>query len=882
VGVDSGLGHRYRKKVEKYKNPKPPRLARWLLSLMSEYDENFSSLGDFEEYFNSKVQHEGRGRAIRWYWSQVLRSFPSYFLLIIKWRFVMFGNYLKIAVRNIIKHKGASFLNVMGLSIGIAACILIFLYVQFELSYDRYHKNGERVFRIGQEIAYLNARTVATSAPLAEALVTEFPEIESAARLRNIDESIVRLDYKGFLEKKMFWADPQVFDLFSFNFLRGDPKESLIDPFSVVISERTARKYFDREDPIGKVLTCNIRARDLEMVVTGVYRNMPPNSHFSADLMVPFETQEKIFKGILVWGNNAYNTYVLLHQDADPKILETKFASTDFAKYAGGYSLHDYFLQPMMDIHLRSQFSQEMEANGDIKTVMLFSFIALLILIIACINAMNLATARAAFRVKEVGLRKVVGAQRSQIIRQFLGESLVFTILAFIAALAIVLIVLPAFGTFVERQIQFHPFSNLPLIGMLMALIFVTGVLSGGYPAFALSSFRPVSLFRKTGSLRTKGLSLRNILVVFQFTVSIVLIICTLVAHNQLHLLRNRDMGYNREHIVVLPILDARLDANIETIRTELKRNPNIPHASSSSSLLNNVRTRLDADWPGRTKEKKLSFYTVDTDHEFIDLYDMKIVAGRNFSPDFPSDQNGVFLINETGRKALGWDDPIGKELRLIGNRRGSIVGVVSDFHIQSMSQPIGLLALYLKPNTQNWHRRYLTIKIRPENIPGTLNDIKKTLNRFAPGYPFEYSFFDDVFDQTFRADQKMGSLFRTFALIAILIACLGLFGLSSFSTEQRTKEIGIRKVLGASVPGIIVLLGREFLKWVLLANLIAWPIGYFVMNKWLENFVYRTRLSVGIFLLSSLLALMIAAITVGFQTLRSAAANPIVSLRYE
>jgi putative ABC transport system permease protein len=341
-------------------------------------------------------------------------------------------------------------------------------------------------------------------------------------------------------------------------------------------------------------------------------------------------------------------------------------------------------------------------------------------------------------------------------------------------------------------------------------------------------------------------------------------------------------MGYDREHIVTLPILDTRLDANIETLRTELERNPKILHASSSSSLLNNVRTRLDADIPGRTADQTLSFYTIDTDHDFINLYDMEIVMGRNFSVDFPSDRTGAFLINETGKKALGWENPIGKEMKLIGNRRGRIVGVVGDFHIQSMRQPIGLLALYLKPPTQNWNRRYLTIKIRPENIPGTLKDIQNTMNRFAPGYPFEYSFFDDVFDQTFKADQKMGSLFQTFALIAILIACLGLFGLSSFSTEQRTKEIGIRKVLGASIPGIVVLLGRDFLKWVLLANIIAWPVGYFVMNKWLENFAYRTRLSVEIFFLSSLLALVIAVFTVGFQTLKSAAANPIDSLRYE
>lgn len=794
----------------------------------------------------------------------------------------MLKNYLKIAVRNIIKRKGASFLNVLGLSIGIAASILIFLYVRFELSFDRYHVNLDRIYRVCQKIDYINIRTVATSAPLAAALTAEFSEIQSAARMRNIDECIIHLDERGFMENKIIWADPQIFELFSFDFIRGDPSEALTDPYSSVISERAALKYFGSEDPIGRVMTCNIRGEDLEVVITGVYKNMPGNSHFSADLFIPFETQEKIFGQVLEWGNNAFKTYILLRQDADPSALEAKFAATDFSKYSGGYSLHDYFLQPLKDIHLHSHLSQEMEANGDIKTVMLFSFIAFLILIIACINAMNLATARASFRLKEVGLRKVIGAQRKQIIRQFLGESLLFTILGLIVAITMVSAALPAFRVFVERPVPFHPLSDPPLLGMLFLLVLLTGILSGGYPAFALSSFRPVSLFRRFASLGTKGLSLRNVLVVFQFAVSIVLIICTVVARNQLHLLRNKDMGYNREHILVLPILDARLERDITALQTELKRNAGILHASSSSSLLNNVRSRMDADWPGRTEEEKLSFYTVDTDFEFIDLYGMKIVMGRNFSPEFPSDHRGAFLINETGLKALGWEEPIGKEFRLLGKRRGSIVGVVSDFHIQSMSQPIGPLALYLKPSTQSWNRRYLSIKIRSEDIPGTLKDIENTLHRFAPGYPFEYSFFDDVFDQTFRADQKMGILFRIFAIVAILIACLGLFGLSSFSTEKRTKEIGIRKVLGASASGIVLLLGREFLKWVMLANLLAWPVGYFVMNEWLKNFVYRTRISAGIFLLSSVLALGIAAITVGFQTLKSATADPVRSLRYE
>ncbi len=795
---------------------------------------------------------------------------------------IMFKNYLKIALRNLKVHKAYSFINIFGLAIGMACFILIILWVQYELSYDRYHTNADRIYRVAQEISYINTVDARTSAPLVNVLVQEFPEVEAAARVVKFYETLVYSDNQAFFEKDVLFADPQIFTLFSFSLTRGDKNTALRDPYSVVISEHIAQKYFGMEDPLGQTLKCNALTCDFELTVTGVFESIPFNSHFTGDFIVHFETQENILGRVLVWGNNAYHTYVLLRNGANANALEEKFESTNFTKYSGGYDLHDYHLQPLTDIHLRSHLVGEIEPTSDIKTVRLFSFIALLILGVACINAINLATARASSRLKEVGLRKVIGGQRTQLIRQFLTESMLLTSLAFLAALAIIGLILPWFQTFVERPVQFLPFQNASLLAALLFVLILTGVLCGAYPAWMLSAFRPASLFRKYASGRRAGLIIRNVLVIFQFSVSIVLIICTLVAKDQFRFLRNRDMGYDRSHIVTLPIADSRLVANLQSLRTELKRNPRIINASISACLLDNIRFRMDAAKPKRSNGDNYSFYTLDTDDAFVDLYGMEIVQGRSFSQNFATNQDGAFLINETAANALEWDDPVGQEMRLGGNRRGRIVGIVKDFHIQSMYQPVEPLVIYLKNDSQMWYWRYLSVKIRPENIPSTLNFIEETLHRFAPNYPFEYSFFDDVFDRTFKADQKMGSLFSAFASIAILIACLGLFGLASFSAQKRVKEIGIRKVLGASVPGIVILLGREFLKWFLMANVMAWPVGYVVMNRWLQNFAYRINIDWWTFLLAGMMALLIALLTISYQSIKAATANPVDSLRYE
>jgi len=839
-------------------------------------------MDDLEMEYGDLAAERGRVIAFIWYVFHVIRAMPELIFFTLYWRMIMLENYLKIGFRNIWKHRGISVLNLTGLAVGMAVFILIFLYVQFELSFDRYHANADRIYRVSQEISYLNTVDARTSAPLADVLVQEFPEVEAAARLVKFSEVLVYSDNHGFFENDFLFGDPKIFQLYSLMLTRGDENTALSNPYSVVISRRMSQKYFGMRDPLGQTLKCNALTRDFELTVTGVFEGIPSNSHFTGDFIVSFETQENILGRVLVWGNNAYYTYILLREDADPKVLAAKLASTDFTRYSGGYDLHDYHLQSIMDIHLRSNLGGEIETVSDIKTVMLFSFIGLLILMIACINAMNLATARAVSRVKEVGLRKVVGAQRSQLIRQFLSESMIVTSLAFLVALAGIALGLPSFRMFVERPVVFHPFQNAPLLVTLIFIVLLTGILSGAYPAWMLSAFRPASLFRKSASGHRSGLALRNILVVFQFSVSIVLIICTLIAKGQFRFLRNRDMGYDRSHIVTLPIQDTRLEANLQSLRTELKRNPLILNATVSASLLDNVRFRMDAARPKKSNGQNYSFYTIDTDYDFVDVYGMQLIRGRSFSRDFPADEDGAFLINETAARMLEWDDPVDQEMRLGGNRRGRIVGIVKDFHIQSMYQPVEPLAIYLKKDTQMWFWRHLSVKIHPEDIPTSLNFIEETLHRFAPNYPFEYTFFDEAFDRTFKADQKMGSLFSAFASIAILIACLGLFGLASFSAQKRIKEIGIRKVLGASTPEIVTLLGQEFFKWILLANVIAWPVVYYAMNRWLQNFTYRIDLVIWPFLIGGLTAMVIAFLTVSFQTMKAANTKPVEALRYE
>ncbi len=869
--------------------PRPPRLGYRLVSLLLKRGEHYALIGDFDELYAEKAKEKGRARARFWYWSQIVRFAPPNIYNTLLWSKDMFKNHIIIAWRNVKKSKAYSALNIFGLAVGMAVFILIMLYVRTELSYDRYHANARNIYRIIQEQPanyFLGSNLFAfTAGPMAPALVREFPEVLSATRISSSSEVLLGVGETTILEKRIHWADPQIFEIFSFPLVRGAKTAILKDPFTILFSEREARRIFGNTDPVGRTIVYRARTQAYEFKVTGVFRDIPSNSHFSMDVVAPFETMGKIQnKDLTRWGNNSYYTYVLLKDGTDPRGLAAKFPAF-IKKNAGrkgmphGYHPSRYILQPLTRIHLYSRANFEISPTGDARFVLLFTSIAILVLLIACVNYMNLATARSLKRAKEVGLRKVVGAAKGQLVRQFLGDAMLLTFIALILAVGITLAFLPVFRNFVKREIAFNPLSDLTLMFGLILIALVVGAIAGSYPALFVSSFRPVSSLKGTGASKSKGRGLRNALIVFQFAASIALVICTVAVRGQLRYIRNMDMGYERDQIVVLSPRGG-LRTDLEAFKTELKRNPAILNVTTSSSLPNFVGTSTFAQWPGKPDSLEIMIYDLDADYDFIDLYGLKLAQGRNFSRNFPSDAQGAFLINEAAAKAIGWDDPVGREFGRWGNIKatGKIVGVIKDFHMHSLHLPIMPLYIYLDPKFVG----NVSIKIRGENIPATLAFLQKTWQRFAPEYPFEYSFFDEVFDKAYRVEQRLGTVFSAFAALAVLIACLGLIGLASFTAEQRTKEIGIRKVLGASASGIIVLFSREFMKWVILANIIAWPIGYFAMHSWLRNFVYRTNLTMLMFLGPALAAFFIAAAVISLQSYRAATANPAVSMRCE
>ncbi len=862
----------------------PSKITRWFLELFIDNCNHDSLFGDFEEMYQIYYRENGRIRASLWLWSQIIKSIPAFIINPILWSIFMFKNYLKTAFRNIKRQKGYTFINIAGLAIGIATVTLIMLYIQFELSFDRYHKNADQIFRVILEFPeyYQGQNRAAISpAPLAAALVDDFPEVISATRFRPSDDVLLSYGQKRFFENNFCFTDPATFDIFSFELLLGDPETALNAPNSIIISEQMAEKYFGNEEPLGKILNYEDR---YDFQVTGVLKKIPQNSHFTMDFVAPFETYGEITGSDFTrWGISGYYTYFLLRRDADPVKLESKLSAFLEKYWDEKHDVHDrYFIQPLTEIHLHSNLMAEITANNDIKYIYLLASIAFLILIIACINYMNLATARSVQRGKEVGVRKVIGAQRNQLVRQFFCESMILTIIALLVSILLINLALPAFNLFVEREMAFNITTNFQLVLWVFVLMVFIGLFAGGYPALAISSFKPVAVL--TGKFKggSKGTMLRNTLVVIQFAISIILIISTVVVRNQLDYIKNRNVGYKRDQIVVLTVRDTEARKNIEAIKTELLNSPNILSAASSRYLPNRIGAQGIARWPGKPKDLELPIYASTVDYDFIGLFEIKIVKGRNFSRKFPSDANGAFLLNEAAVKALGWEIPVGRDFyHTLHHERGSgkIVGVMKDFHLHSLHQKIEPLYFFLDPNKKH---SYLSLKIRANNIPETIAFIEDKMKVFSPKYPFDYNFFDVLFDQAYKSERKIESMFRTFALIAILIACLGLFSLASFTIEQRSKEIGIRKVLGASVIGIVRLLSKEFLKWVLIANIVAWPVAYFTMNKWLQDFAFKTDLSFFTFLVSALVALGIAFLTIGYQALKAAIANPVEALRYE
>lgn len=856
----------------------PPLLEKILQYILPRYVGE-TALGDFKEEYEHLAHTRGEIHANLWYFVQIIKSIPAFIGNSIRWGSVMFQNYMKVTLRTIHRHKGFSSINILGLAVGMACVIIILLWVRYEMSFDTHHEKAKSIYRIaiGSEPQGESSqrKVVVTPPPLSPALLAEFPEIRASTRLsRGGGEKLLSYKDKHLLDS-CYAVDPSFFNIFTFDFLEGDVKTVFSDPYSIVLSEKMSKKLFGNQDPLGKIIQFDQKA---DFTVTGVIKDIPSNSHLQKDIFIPFETWGKLCEIPLQhWQYMSFYTYILLDPDVDPLMIEAKFPALA-KKY--GIPEANLFLQPLLRIHLHSHHIGEISPNTHISTLLLLGSIAVLILLIACINYMNLTTARASVRMKEVGTRKVIGALRSQIARQFLGESIIMALFSLILSLFLAYLSLPFFNTLADRHLVLNGQSLLQILPGILVLVLFVGFFAGSYPALFLSSLKPITVLRSgkgRGSQRTR---LRNILVVVQFSVSLILIISTLLVKSQLDFIRNKEMGFDRIQIVVVPLHEAKIRQNVGPILEELRRNPQVLYAASSMHLPNDVGASTTMKWPGKLDDSKVWVKVSEVGYDFTELYGIEIVKGRSFSREFPSDANGAFLINESTMKILGRDFRLGIGLSHWGSPdpSGQIVGVMKDFHLNSLHEEIKPLYFYLNPD----QGQYLSIKIQGGSILDTIRFIRQTMEKFSPRYPFEYRFFDDLFNMAYIEEQKMGSMFGAFASIAVVIACMGVFGLSTFLADQKKKEIGIRKVLGASGSKIVYLLSWDLIRLVLVANIIGWPFAYFGMKKWLQNFAYRTHIGLMTFLLAAMLVLMVSLVTVSYQAIKAALTNPADSLHYE
>ncbi|MFC2158459.1 ABC transporter permease [Acidobacteriota bacterium] len=869
---------------------RPMRVLEFLLKQMVPWNDQENLAGDFREVYERFFENSGWIAAQIWYLIQVIKLLPSFTKNNVNWSASMIKNYMKIAMRNIRKYKAYSIINIVGLAIGMACCVLILLYIQDELSYDRYHEHSDRIYRIVDSITVRGGEEhhfALTSAPIGPALKRDFPEVEEVMRLYPRRRMVSTGD-KKYYEDDLIYADESLFHVFSLHLIEGSPDTALTSPHSVVISEEIASKYFGTQKALDKTL----RIEDEDFLVTGIMQEMSPKSHFFADMIVSMKTvsqdpelQKAYFQN---WVRHEFYTYVLLREGYSGMDLQAKLpafieknAAQQIKAVLGGSLVS--LVQPLKRIHLHSNLQAEIRPNSDIKYVYIFSVIAFFILLIACVNFMNLATARSANRSKEVGLRKVVGASRFLLIKQFLGESLLFTFFSLLLAAALVISFLPSFNALTGKAIEANQLGSIAVLGFTLFILIFVGIVSGSYPAFFLSRHDPAQVLKRFSRMGGKSPWLRKGLVVGQFGISIILIISTVVVFNQLDYLRNKKLGFDKEHVVLVPIRDNSLRKNAESIKAELQQNPGIGDVTMANAFPGG---RAAGDVVRLITEEGDKTYTTQmiyADADYLKTMGIEIIQGRDFSKEMGTDADSAFIVNEAAVQLMQLDDPLRAELEYgysddeVG-KRGKIIGVARDYQFQSLKAKIAPLVIHIWP----YGIRSYAIRIRPANIPATLSFIESKWKVLDPGHPFEYSFMDETFDRIYRSEEKLGQIFGIFSGLAIFIASLGLFGLALFTVEQRTKEIGIRKVLGASAGNILFTVSREFGFLVLLANVVAWPLSYLLMHNWLKGFVYRTGIEPWIFFLAAGTALVIAMMTVGFQALKAAVADPIDSLRYE
>lgn len=792
----------------------------------------------------------------------------------------MIFNYLKVALRNLKKQKGYSLIHIFGLALGLACCILIFMWVQDELNFNSYHKNAKNIYRVEQNFVYSDGifHINVTAYPCAPVFKDKIPEVVNACR---IDQAEILLRYKdkAFYEAKVIGTDQAYFEMFNSEFIRGNSSTALIQPHSIVINDEIAEKYFGNENPIGRTVTINNK---FDFVVTGVFKKLPHNVSTDFQIAFPFEFFKDLDSYTDNWDYNNIYTFVQLNPNADLNSVSKKFTSLkgEYSPESNG----DFVLDQLSQMNLYSHFGFG-QSTGNIKYVYMFSVIAIIVLLIACINFMNLSTARSANRAKEIGLRKVVGVNRSGLIVQFFGESLLMSLIGLIGALIIVVLMLTEFNELTGKEIALSSLTSTSFIIGILSITVLTGLIAGIYPALYLSSFKPVSIIKGEKTRSKKSSAFRKALVIIQFSLSVFLIISTIVVYNQMVFMQAKDLGYDKENLIYIN-MRGDLSKNYEAIKSEFRSTKGVTSVSGTSYPPHRMTANGDgAEWDGKDPDQRVLIGGNFVDYNYCSTMKIKILEGRDFSEEFPTDlvsnedTVGGFLVNEEVVKTMGLTNK-----RAIGARfdnfgcAGKIVGVMKDFNFKSVTTKIEPMAFALVPD----YLQYVVVRLAAGNIFNSINNLEEAWKKVEPNYPFDFKFLDEELDGMYRTEKRMFGLLKYFSIFAIIIACLGLFGLAAFSAEQKTKEIGIRKVLGASELNLIYLLCREFVILVAIANLIAWIFSYYASKKWLEDFAYRINITPSFFLFAGLLSIIVAILTVSYQAIKASLANPVESLKYE
>lgn len=800
----------------------------------------------------------------------------------------MIKNYFKIAFRNLIRFKVFTSINIFGLAVGMACTVLILLWVQDELSYDKSFENADNIYMVlrGDK----QGMTAVTSKLLAPALKEEFPEVEKATNFFRLPTSFsffIQYGDKGF-EEHICLADSNFFNVFSFKLRKGDRATALIDPNSMVITEDIAKKYFGEEDAFGRLLSVFAFGKQFTMRVSAVLENLPHNSTVQSSIMFPISWLQLLGIKDYGWQNQSVQTFIQLRNklrnEADILGLSSQIKACELRHDSSQPQTLSYSLLPLTETHLYGNGIKFLATTGDIKYVQIFIVIAIIILLIAGINYMNLTTALGLRRTKEVGIKKAVGASRRMLIFQFLGESLILSFIAMALAILLVELFLPEFNLLSGKQLVIE-YSNPYFIGLIFMVTVISGLISGCYPAFFLSSFTPVQILKGKLKLNNASLFTRKGLVVFQFAVSVVMMICTIVVFDQLAFIRNSNLGFDKENVVCISIT-GEANSRYEVLKNELRKSPDILGVSRSESMNSSGwSSTMGVVWQGKQNNEDKSFWILNADYDLASTYKIEMSQGRFFSRQFPTDQTNAFVINEVAAKTMGMKSPLNQEIEVFQfeGQKGKIIGVTKDFHFASFHTAVEPLIITIPDiNVQKLFYRTISIRFRPGTLYNSMVFIETTWKEQMKDVPLNYYFYDESLNAQYSAEQRMETIFKYFSFLSILIASLGLLGLASLSAQQRTKEIGIRKVLGATVTDITMILSKEFLLWVIVSNVIAWPISFYVMNKWLQSFAYHVDVSWWVFVLSGMLALLIAFITVGWQAVRAATANPVESLRYE